>query len=74
MTTPTQLFTLLDACFDAQYEAPALWHSQEPEADDVAPAASASAGRGTAAGSIGIVNIAKPDCQITLVRHPSIFR
>ncbi|MFQ9492852.1 MAG: hypothetical protein ACLR0N_19435 [Bilophila wadsworthia] len=36
MTTPTQLFTLLDACFDAQNEATALWHSQEPEAD-VAP-------------------------------------
>ena len=31
MTTPTQLFTLLDACFDAQNEATALWHSQEPE-------------------------------------------
>lgn len=29
MTTPTQLFTLLDACFDAQNEATALWHSQE---------------------------------------------
>ena len=42
MTTPTQLFTLLDACFDAQNEATALWHSQEPEADDVAPDASAS--------------------------------
>ena len=42
MTTPTQLFTLLDACFDAQNEATALWHSQEPEADDVAPYASAS--------------------------------
>ena len=27
MTTPTQLFTLLDACFDAQNEATALWHS-----------------------------------------------
>ena len=40
MTTPTQLFTLLDACFDAQNEATALWHSQEPEADDVAPDAS----------------------------------
>lgn len=37
MTTPTQLFTLLDACFDAQNEATALWHSQEPEAADVAP-------------------------------------
>ena len=35
MTTPTQLFTLLDACFDAQNEATALWHSQEPEADDI---------------------------------------
>ena len=32
MTTPTQLFTLLDACFDAQNEATALWHSQAPEA------------------------------------------
>ena len=42
MTTPTQLFTLLDACFDAQNEATALWHSQEPEAADVAPDASAS--------------------------------
>ena len=42
MTTPTQLFTLLDACFDAQNEATALWHSQEPEADDVAPDAPAS--------------------------------
>ena len=41
MTTPTQLFTLLDACFDAQNAATALWHSQEPEADDVAPDASA---------------------------------
>ncbi|MFQ8734670.1 MAG: hypothetical protein ACLSAH_00085 [Bilophila wadsworthia] len=30
MTTPTQLFTLLDACFDAQNEATALWHSQNP--------------------------------------------
>lgn len=42
MTTPTQLFTLLDACFDAQNEATALWHSQEPEAADVAPDAPAS--------------------------------
>lgn len=42
MTTPTQLFTLLDACFDAQNEATALWHSQEPEAADAAPDASAS--------------------------------
>ena len=42
MTTPTQLFTLRDACFDAQNEATALWHSQEPEAADVAPDASAS--------------------------------
>ena len=47
MTTPTQLFTLLDACFDAQNEATALWHSQEPEADDVAPDASASPARST---------------------------
>lgn len=42
MTTPTQLFTLLDACFEAQNEATALWHREEPEAADVAPDASAS--------------------------------
>ena len=42
MTTPTQLFTLLDACFDAQNEATARWHSEEPEAPDAAPDAAAS--------------------------------
>lgn len=42
MTTPTQLFTLLDACFEAQNKATALWHREEPEAADVAPDASAS--------------------------------
>ncbi len=42
MTTPTHLFTLLDACFEAQNEATALWHSQEPEAADVANDAAAS--------------------------------
>ena len=47
MTTPTQLFTLLDACFDAQNEATALWHSQEPEADDVAGRSLPSSARST---------------------------
>lgn len=42
MTSPTHLFALLDACFDAQNEATALWHGQEPEASDPAPDAAAS--------------------------------
>lgn len=42
MTTPTQLLTLLDACFDAQNKATALWHRQEPESPDVAPDTTAS--------------------------------
>lgn len=41
MTTPN-LFTLLDACFEAQNAATALWHRQEPEALDPAPEATAT--------------------------------